>query len=38
MIRTYGGAVDDRRVDEIDAAFQTQIQTQASSIPQGERI
>jgi hypothetical protein len=36
MVETYGHATDDRRLDEIDAAFQTQIQTQASPIPQGE--
>jgi hypothetical protein len=33
MVETYGHATDDRRLDEIDAAFQTQIQTQASPIP-----
>jgi integrase len=37
MVETYAHAVDERRLDEIDAAFQTQIQTQASSIPHGER-
>ena len=36
-VETYGHATDDRRLDEIDAAFQTQIQTQDASIPQGER-
>ena len=34
--KTYGHATDDRRLDEIDAAFQTQIQTQATPIPHGE--
>jgi integrase len=37
MVETYGHAVDERRLDEIDAAFQTQIQTQPRSIPRGER-
>ena len=28
MVRTYAHAVDERRLDEIDAAFQTHSQTQ----------
>ena len=36
MVETYGHAVDERRLDEIDAAFQTHPQTQAAEIPQGE--
>jgi hypothetical protein len=37
MVRTYAHAVDERRLDEIDAAFQTQTQTQPSGIPLRER-
>ncbi len=37
MVRTYAHAVDERRLDEIDAAFQTHSQTQATEIPLGER-
>jgi hypothetical protein len=37
MVETYAHAVDERRLDEIDAAFQTQTQTQAPSIPLAER-
>jgi hypothetical protein len=36
MVETYGHAKDDRRLDEIDAAFQTQSQTQPAEIPLGE--
>jgi integrase len=37
MVETYAHAVDERRLDEIDAAFQTQIQTQMLSNPLAER-
>jgi hypothetical protein len=37
MVETYAHAVDERRLDEIDAAFQTQTQTHASLIPHLER-
>ena len=36
MVETYGHAVDERRLDELDAAFQTQPQTQLVEIPLGE--
>jgi integrase len=36
MVETYAHAVDERRLDEIDTAFQTQTQTQPPSIPHGE--
>jgi Mn-dependent DtxR family transcriptional regulator len=38
MVRTYAHAVDERRLDEIDAAFQKHSQTQAGEIPGGERM
>jgi hypothetical protein len=37
MVETYAHAVDERRLDEIDAAFQMQTQTQVPSEPLGER-
>jgi hypothetical protein len=37
MVATYAHAVDERRLDEIDAAFQTHSQTQAAEIPQAAR-
>jgi hypothetical protein len=37
MVETYAHAVDERRLDEIDAAFQTQSQMQTSSNPLPER-
>jgi integrase len=37
MVETYAHAVDERRLDEIDAAFQMQIQTQTPSNPLPER-
>jgi integrase len=36
MVATYAHAVDERRLDELDAAFQTQPQTQTAEIPLGE--
>ena len=36
MVETYGHAVDERRLDELHAAFQTQPQTQTVEIPLGE--
>jgi integrase len=33
MVETYAHAVDERRLDEIDAAFEMQTQTQTPSIP-----
>ena len=38
MVRTYAHAVDERRLDEIDAAFQTHSQAPAAEIPDGERM
>ena len=38
MVRTYAHAVDDRRLDEIDAAFETHSQTQPAGIPPGEPV
>jgi integrase len=37
MVETYAHAVDERRLDEIDAAFQTQSRTQTTAIPLAER-
>jgi hypothetical protein len=37
MVETYAHAVDERRLDEIDAAFETQGETQTASIPHEER-
>ena len=37
MVRTYAHAVDERRLDEIDAAFQTHSHP-AAEIPDGERM
>ena len=38
MVRTYAHAMDERRLDEIDAAFQTHSQAPAAEIPDGERM
>jgi len=37
MVKTYGHAVDERRLDDIDAAYQMQSQTQAAAIPLPDR-
>ena len=37
MVETYAHAVDERRLDDIDAAFQTQSQMQSSSVPLHDR-
>jgi integrase len=36
MVATYAHAVDERRLTELDAAFQTQPQTQEAEIPLGD--
>jgi hypothetical protein len=36
MVATYAHAVDERRLTELDAAFQTHPQTQEAEIPVGE--
>ena len=36
MVATYAHAVDERRLTELDAAFQTHPQTQEAEIPLGE--